>query len=100
VTTATPEWVEFMSSVKQAAESAWITGRKLYEVSFVAMDNSPKFAKPHDVAGAIEAIESVGWKLVHTGYVNASGTGQAGGVFDSARLIVRGFYLFRRPDDG
>jgi hypothetical protein len=53
------------------------------------MDNAPKFAKPHDVAGAIEAIESVGWKLAHTGYVNASGTGQAGGVFDSARLIVR-----------
>jgi hypothetical protein len=100
-TTATAEWVEFMSSVKRAAESAWATRRMLYEVSFVAMDNAPKFAKPDDVAGAIEAIESVGWKLEHVGYVNVSGAGQATGVFDSAHLRVRGFYLFRRPaEDG
>ena len=65
----------------------------------LALDNSPKFAKPDDVAGAIEAIESVGWKLEHVGYVNVSGAGQATGVFDSAALKVRGFYLFRRPAD-
>ena len=97
--TVTPEWRRFMASVKGAAEDAWATGRKYYEASYVALDNSPKFAKPDDVAGAIEAIESAGWKLEHVGYVNVSGAGQATGVFDSAALKVRGIYLFRRPAD-
>ena len=65
--TVTPEWVRFMGSVKQAAEEAWATGRRYYEVSYVALDKSPKFAKPDDAAGAIQAIESVGWKLEHVG---------------------------------
>jgi hypothetical protein len=99
VSTVTPEWVRFMGSVKRAAEDAWATGRKYYEANFLALDNSPKFAKPEDVAGAIEAIESVGWRLEHVGYVNVSGAGQATGVFDSAALKVRGFYLFRRLAD-
>ena len=50
------------------------------------------------MAGAIEAIEGVGWKLEHVGYVNVSGTGQATGVLDSASLRVQGFYLFHRPE--
>jgi hypothetical protein len=97
VETATPDWRRFMASVKKAAEEAWATGRRYYEVSFLVMDGSPKFAKPDDVAGAIEAIASVGWRLAHTGYVNVSGAGQATGVLDSAHLKVRGFYLFARP---
>jgi len=97
--TATAEWIRFMGSVKKAAEDAWATGRRYYEASYLTLDNSPKFAKPDDAAGAIEAIESVGWKLEHVGYVNVSGAGQATGVFDNAALKVRGFYLFRRPAD-
>jgi hypothetical protein len=97
VSTVTPEWLTFMGSVKGAAEDAWATGRKYYEATYVALDNSPKFAKPDDVAGAIEAIESVGWKLEHVGYVNVSGAVQTTGVFDSAPSKVRGIYLFRRP---
>jgi hypothetical protein len=56
-----------LGSVKQAAEDACATGRKYYEASFLALDNSPKFAKPDDVADAIEARKSVGWKLEHVG---------------------------------
>lgn len=95
--TVTLEWRRFMGSVKQAAEDAWATGRKYHEANFLALDNSPKVAKPDDVAGAIEAIESVGWKLEHVGYVNVTGAGQATGVFDSAALKVRGIYSFHRP---
>jgi hypothetical protein len=34
-----------MGSVKQAAEDAWATGRKYYEASYVALDNSDAFGK-------------------------------------------------------
>jgi hypothetical protein len=87
-----------MRAVRQAAEDAWATGRRYYEVNFLALDRTPKWARQEDVAGAIEAIEGVGWKLEHVGYVNVSGTGQASGVLDSASLHVQGFYLFHRPE--
>lgn len=94
---ASPEWQVFMRSVRRGAEDAWATGRRYYEASFLTMDRTGPHGHPEDAAGAIEAIESVGWKLEHVGYVNLTGGGQSTGIFDSAAVRIRGFYLFRRP---
>jgi hypothetical protein len=96
-TTGSPQWQSFMSRVRQEAVDAWATGRHYYETSFVTIDLG-QFSQAADAAGALEAIESVGWRLAHVGYVSLTGMGQATGGFDSAPTRIRGIYLFRRPD--
>ena len=73
---ASSDWLRFLGSVKKAAEKAWARGDHFFGVYFIERDGSPKFAKPEDAAGAIEAIESMGWEVVYPEYTNASGMGR------------------------
>src|SRR6476659_9991876 len=81
----------FIRRLREEAAAAWATGSRYYEASFSAMASTdPKTRAMTDPAGAIEAIE-------HVGYVNVTGGCSYPSGFPSPAGIQR-IYLFRRPD--
>jgi hypothetical protein len=101
-------WKDWVAGITERARAGHESGRSFYverlnlggtEAGWTTQGRTPS----DDVAGALQAIESVGWRLYHIGYVYQPLAERSHMLTDSARLTghVLGIYTFRRdePDE-
>lgn len=97
-------WQSWLEGVHNAAKEAWESGRLFHVVklnlggttaSWVGMAESGG----DDVAGALQTIEAVGWRLDSTGYVYQPLRERSHALTDTQQMTgnVLGIYTFRRP---
>ena len=94
----------FIQQVTQDAKAHWESGRTFYVAKFDLGASTPPGwmsvmrSGGDDVAGALQMIEKIGWRLDSSGYVlqpvreSPSATDPVGGA---GRII--GVYTFKRP---
>jgi hypothetical protein len=88
----------------QSAREAWDSGRLFYVVKLnlggtVADWTSISASDSDDVAGALQTIEAVGWRLDLTGYVYQPLRERSHALTDTQQMTgnIVGIYTFRRP---
>ena len=87
------------------ATQAWNLGRLFHTVTphhggtEAGFTGQGKAVQGHDVAGALQVIEAVGWRLEATGYVFQPLKERSHALTDSTQVTgnIVGIYTFRRP---
>jgi hypothetical protein len=99
-------WQAWIDSITGAAREAWGTGRVFHVVKLdcggtVAGYMSQSSTGGDDVAGALQVIESVGWRLDSSGYVYQPLKERSHALTDSANLTgnIIGIFVFRRAGE-
>jgi hypothetical protein len=103
---AVQQWQDWMSVVRTDAQQTWESGRTFYVAKFnlggtVAGFMSMNQSQGDDVAGALQTIEGIGWRLDSTGYVYQPLKERSHMITDSAQMTgnVVGIYTFRRQSE-
>lgn len=97
-------WQAWIEGVRSEAEEAWRSERHFHVIHLdhggsVAGWVTHRDTEADDVPGALQVIESVGWKLATAGYVYQPLKERSHVLTDSAKLTgsIIGVYTFRRP---
>ena len=98
-------WEQKMAEVSKSATDAWETGRTFYTTTarVECADGTPG----DDIAGILQMVESVGWRLDSSEYVSSVRLVIPGGMVgfggigvlgkDQYKNDITGVYTFRRP---
>jgi hypothetical protein len=97
------QWESWLRGVNESARQAWESGRLFYVVKLnlggtVADWTSMSSSDGDDVAGALQTIEAVGWRLDSTGYLYQLRE-RSHMLTDTQQMTgnIVGIYTFRRP---
>jgi hypothetical protein len=98
------QWESWLRGVNESARQAWESGRLFYVVKLnlggtVADWTSMSSSDGDDVAGALQTIEAVGWRLDSTGYLYQLLRERSHMLTDTQQMTgnIVGIYTFRRP---
>ena len=99
--------LEHLKWVGESATQAWNSGRMFHTVTLhhggteAGSIGQGKAVQGHDVAGALQVIETAGWRLEATGYVFQPLKERSHVLTDSTQVTgnIVGIYTFRRPPD-
>jgi hypothetical protein len=99
-------WETWIKSVGDTAREAWDSGRAFHVVKLNLGGSTAGFmsmveSEGDDAAGALQTIESVGWRLDDVGYVYQPLKERSHALTDSAHMTgnIVGIYTFRRPPE-
>ena len=97
--------LDHLKQVGESATQAWNSGRLFHTVALhhggteAGYIGQGKAVQGHDVAGALQVIETAGWRLEATGYVFQPLKERSHALTDSTHVTgnIVGIYTFRRP---
>jgi hypothetical protein len=98
------QWEAWLRGIDDAARQAWESGRGFHVVKLnlggsTASWMSTSQSTGDDVAGALQTIEAVGWRLDDIGYVYQPLRERSTMLTDTQQMTgnIVGIYTFRRP---
>jgi hypothetical protein len=98
------QWETWLRGIDESARGAWKSGREFYVIKLSLGGSTAGWmttstSEGDDVAGALQAIEAVGWQLDSSGYVYQPLRERSHALTDTQQMTgnVIGIYTFRRP---
>jgi hypothetical protein len=98
------QWQAWLRSLDDGARQAWESGRVFYVVKMSLGGSNASWMAMNatdgdDIAGALQTIEAIGWRLDSTGYVYQPLRERSHALTDTQQMTgnIIGIFTFRRP---